>query len=575
MQGGITSGVVYPAAVLALKDSYHFVNIGGASAGAIAAAVTAAAELGRARGSDGFGRLAEVSAQLSQPGFLVKLFQPTEATRPLMEMFLAVLRGIHRKSGRAFWIGLYTFVTAWRLLTGAVVVGAAAALAVYAAIVWLTRGELGGRGLILALALVLAGMLVGALVALLRVVLREVPRNGFGMARGLHTGTEPALTEWLTAALDQIAGLGDGEGPLTFGMLAAKGITLRAITTNLSQQRPYRVPFESYRFAFSAAEMHEYFPPAVVQHLVKHAEPSRRVTLPDGFHFLPAADDLPVVVATRLSLSFPMLVSALPLYTFRIAGQPTTNEPRAIRSDELRRCWFSDGGICSNFPIHFFDDWVPGHPTFGISLITGEVEEVHNVRDVAPPAAGTRDPHVHLPLPNRPEPATWKAIGGIPEFLGSVVGTALDYRDTLQRELPSYRERVVQIGLSADEGGLNLDMPPERVQMLVARGRAAGERLGEFDFQQHLWVRLRVLIPRLVEQLGRIVERTEAGLLDLPALSAALRGRDFPYPRDEEWVRQAQALLNALGAASQHLSKSDSEADEPRPPSVMRVTPPV
>ena len=38
MKGGITSGVIYPQAVLALARRYRFRNIGGTSAGAIAAA---------------------------------------------------------------------------------------------------------------------------------------------------------------------------------------------------------------------------------------------------------------------------------------------------------------------------------------------------------------------------------------------------------------------------------------------------------------------------------------------------------------------------------------------------------
>ena len=43
MKGGITSGIVYPNAVLALAKQYRLKNIGGTSAGAIAAAVCAAA----------------------------------------------------------------------------------------------------------------------------------------------------------------------------------------------------------------------------------------------------------------------------------------------------------------------------------------------------------------------------------------------------------------------------------------------------------------------------------------------------------------------------------------------------
>jgi predicted acylesterase/phospholipase RssA len=43
MKGGVTSGIVYPLAVCELAKEFRFVNIGGTSAGAIAAAVTAAA----------------------------------------------------------------------------------------------------------------------------------------------------------------------------------------------------------------------------------------------------------------------------------------------------------------------------------------------------------------------------------------------------------------------------------------------------------------------------------------------------------------------------------------------------
>ena len=49
MKGGITSGIVYPNAVLSLARQYRFKNIGGTSAGAIAAAVAAAAALGDRR----------------------------------------------------------------------------------------------------------------------------------------------------------------------------------------------------------------------------------------------------------------------------------------------------------------------------------------------------------------------------------------------------------------------------------------------------------------------------------------------------------------------------------------------
>ena len=54
MRAGITSGIVYPRAIAKLAETYNFRSIGGTSAGAIAAAVTAAAQLGLRKGRISF-----------------------------------------------------------------------------------------------------------------------------------------------------------------------------------------------------------------------------------------------------------------------------------------------------------------------------------------------------------------------------------------------------------------------------------------------------------------------------------------------------------------------------------------
>jgi Patatin-like phospholipase len=119
MQGGTTSGVVYPLAVCELATKFRFRNVGGASAGAIAAALTAAAELGRseqarfsnagtsaALGVDGgvrrgFVGLTDVISFLSQlrPGDataeefrLAQLFRPTRDSHNLFRVLIAVMR---------------------------------------------------------------------------------------------------------------------------------------------------------------------------------------------------------------------------------------------------------------------------------------------------------------------------------------------------------------------------------------------------------------------------------------------------------------------------------------------------
>src|SRR5437773_6021106 len=70
MKGGITSGVVFPKAVARLSDQYRFRNIGGTSAGALAAAGAAAAEYRRATDSAnphyGFTKLADLAEVLGQ-----------------------------------------------------------------------------------------------------------------------------------------------------------------------------------------------------------------------------------------------------------------------------------------------------------------------------------------------------------------------------------------------------------------------------------------------------------------------------------------------------------------------------
>lgn len=96
MKGGITSGIVYPEAIHELSRRYRFRSVGGTSAGAIAAAGTASAEVGRRRGdATAFNRFATLPMQLSEPvrpggsSRLFSLFQPQAATAPIYHSFVA------------------------------------------------------------------------------------------------------------------------------------------------------------------------------------------------------------------------------------------------------------------------------------------------------------------------------------------------------------------------------------------------------------------------------------------------------------------------------------------------------
>ena len=130
MKGGITSGVVYPLAACELGKQYRFRNLGGSSAGGIAAAF-AAAEY--ARDDNGFQRLADVPTLLGTN--LEKLFKPSPGTAAVFNLMKAAIDKKHKglRKGlaiafvavRAQWMkALASALAAIALLAWGVILGA-------------------------------------------------------------------------------------------------------------------------------------------------------------------------------------------------------------------------------------------------------------------------------------------------------------------------------------------------------------------------------------------------------------------------------------------------------------------
>jgi len=356
MKGGVTSGVVYPGAIKALSDRYWFTDVGGTSAGAIAAAVTAAAEYGR-RGTEparGFAALDDVAAEIGRHGRLLDLFQAAEPVRPLLDAALAGLRAGGGARGAVAGVRVLL-----RSRPGVVAgVGVALLLVLAAAVLAVATAPLAVALLVcvVLLPLALVAIAAGAAAALLAHVRRvagRLPETGFGLCPGTHQpgyAGEEALTEWLHRHIQNAAGL-PLDRPLTFAMLAERDIHMEVMTTDLGAGEPRRLPLETPDYLFDRADMARLFPPPVVDALAggqADAPPGALLQLP--------TQGLPVLVATRLSLSFPLLLSAVRLHT------------RHSVRDDVVETWLSDGGIASNFPIHFFDAWIPRFPTFGLDL---------------------------------------------------------------------------------------------------------------------------------------------------------------------------------------------------------------
>ncbi|HTW82846.1 MAG TPA: hypothetical protein VMD91_02120 [Candidatus Sulfotelmatobacter sp.] len=485
MKGGITSGIIYPAAVVEIAKTFVFKNVGGTSAGAIAAALTAAAERCRAAGGStaGFERIGAIPGWLMQDNRLFRLFVPSTSTASLFKILTALAgRPRFQPAVVAKWLGLlwaYPLASLLGAVPGvvllAVVLRTQNALATWAWVI----------GLIVATLAVVAGITIAVAVALVRDVLRKLQANGFGIVTGVDEANRAnpiALSTWLANELDRTAGIADPTIPLTFGMLwdakrdvVADGLTqlpddpdvnLEMITTNLTWGRPYNFPVTTRVFFFDPAELKPYFPDYVVDWMVKRSRPPATPQEAANFaHYapklaLPLMGDLPVVFATRMSLAFPVLLSAVPLW----AADFSQAQPGVTR--DLERVWFSDGGISSNFPITLFDSPLPRWPTFGISLAAfppnhpQRPNEAENVYMIARNSAG------RLPVFNR--------FATVPQFLGAVFGAAQNWGDNTQSVLPGFRDRIATVFLAADEGGLNLDMPPAILERLEKRGSAAG-----------------------------------------------------------------------------------------------------
>lgn len=549
MKGGITSGVVFPGAVKRLARDYAFRSIGGTSAGAIAAAVTAAAETNR---PDGFAAMDRLADDLQTR--LPTLFQPAPEARPL---FALLKHGVlERRYGRAFRSLL--------LHHGQfAIVGAMAAL-----VLGLFSAAIGGGpfGVVFALIVFAAATVVLSAWSVASNAAEVLRDNDYGLCPG---PTQPdadgvGLSDWLAEAIEEAAGRAPPEdpealrAPLTFGDLtrAARPVALAMTTTNLSLRRPNRLPdLAAQELYFEEGAFRRVLPGWVVDWMIGRdgAEPGPA----PGVWRLPGPDDLPVVVATRMSLSFPLMISAVPLHAMDRAD------------GVLRRMLFSDGGLSSNFPIHFFDALLPSRPTFGIALEPASVVK----------KAG----RVRLPIEERPDPfMSFAEPAGPLGFVRLVLDTMQEWQDRLQTSLPGYRERVVEIYLEVGEGGYNVDMAPELIAALSERGGEAAELLagegpGRFDFDDHRWRRFLVAYARLEGTLAQAATRwSGAGGAESFAAFVKRVSKDpesfagTPPDVSARMIARFDGLMTHVAGWDEPLAP---KADIPEPPSDLRITP--
>jgi hypothetical protein len=502
------------------------------------------------------------------------------------------------------------------------------------------------------------------IVVLWRHWLPKFRANGYGICTGYaspqcgikaHQADFEGLTPWMHRVIQSAAGLRPDEQPLTFGdlwsassspaaatigvdIIAPRAIELSMIVSDISRNRTVQIPFleTPSPIYIETAVLDRYFPASIVEWMKDRAgEHDKRIEAREGVIRLPKPQDIPVVFGARLSLSFPVLLSALPLMTPDFGKRK--NGSGYI---PLRRVWFSDGGLTSNFPIHFFDSPIPSRPTFCLNLVDFDAEapnveadgetnqeeaasaselDVEAKKPIAQPRAAARtaasrpqvtlsgdpepgDPvwgYVSMAKGNRFSPAPFTAFDtapgvGLASFFQTLLNTARFWSDNQMLVAPGVRDRVVNIALREDEGGLNLDMSPTVIDDLDKRGRAAGLLISaRFDpeqprdpetgmaneqiFANHRWVRFRNFMSSFEDLSRRFARSRRAsdkaaeirGESQLDEMMAGVAKEKLGYPAPkaaQAFYRKATDAFEqlALDMAAQTRANEDATFDRPR-----------
>jgi hypothetical protein len=266
-------------------------------------------------------------------------------------------------------------------------------------------------------------------------------------------------------------------------------------------------------------------------------------------------------------------------FSLAVNGRDSATAPRPLQAT---RIWFSDGGIASNMPLHFFDSPLPRHPTFAVNLKAEHPD--HRIEPRRPPEQ--QEGRVYLPESNQggrqrywPAPPDAQPLPGLIGFVASIIDTMQNWRDEILFPYPGYRDRIVQVSQLPDEGGLNLDMPDRHIQNLSVAGRMAARRLvdrffappGEHSegWRNHRQVRLRTFLG-VTERLSRDLEasmqdgRWDEVLHGLPA-------HDYTQPH-KAVASQCLQKLTELAALLQQ-AQASLEERAPKPRAQMRIAP--
>ncbi|HVN13079.1 MAG TPA: hypothetical protein VMT69_13370 [Kineosporiaceae bacterium] len=358
----------------------------------------------------------------------------------------------------------------------------------------------------------------------------------------------PPLFDWLTGALDDLAGLGRAGGDtasLTFGDLwlgrrrdrgDARGgrpaqlvdllrraaadpehrvVDLRLVATDLTRGRPVQLPFGAVgavakRWLFCPRCLAGGLPGPIVEQMVAAsagpgdaAADQRCPSHGSPLLTVPEPWDVPVVVAVRMAAAAPGVLRAVPLYSTVTKDLTDVRDPYGGWTGRLPETgpdigvvthWFCGGGP-ADAPVSMFDTVLPRWPTFGLAVTEG-----FEARDDA-------DGHwVEVPETSAdPGPRPSASVTGVDHFVEAVRSAPSGWRDRAEVEGLGTRGRVaiVRRGAGVARGPF---LGEQEILRLALRGHHAGRELrarfagrdgdvtGQTGMDRHRWVRLRTAL---------------------------------------------------------------------------------
>jgi predicted acylesterase/phospholipase RssA len=614
MKGGITSGVIYPRLVAELAKTHTLKSIGGTSAGAIAAAGAAAAEYGRARNVkvpnadsktgqqtslNPFEKLNELPTELGElitptQSRLLSFFRPQTATKLPFDLLLI---GIDKKTSitnRLFRASLLLFKDHWKAFFLVPI-----CLALIASLGFLILKFFLGTFLTVILLLAVLFCSIGLLASLFYMTIglvQNLTKQNFGIASGMppedaKPSDPPTLTPWLANYFNTLSGKVN-EKPLTFGDLwgpatdarpAKTEIDFQAITTCLSLGRPYSLPLEDKDFYYSKSEWEKLFPLDIMRWLLANERSSSTAKQlrqeNHDLYAMPLQKDWPVIIAVRMSLSFPVLLAAIPMYRIdrSISANQNSNDKNAAPLIPIK-VLFTDGGVSSNFPIHLFDSPFPSRPTFAVDLqkfppkLTDPKEQDEKrVFTFIGNKSGHQQKIYEIP--------EGKPFSQLRWFGDRIMDSMQNWRDQLPKTMPGYRDRIAYVQHTETEGGLNLNMDKSVIETLANSGAKAAKELNhafyskhedyndQTGWQNHQWIRMRSslkVLDQLVKSLGEKIESTYLALPDQPAPSYAFGNEaNGPSPNQikaVEFLKAVEELAETMKTMQGNLDKGAPES---------------